>query len=339
MLWPRNTYNVLIETTTYCNAKCPQCSRTNPDGLEYSNVSPLKHITMRDWQESYARSYDKIHHFHFSGQWGDAFMNPDQKDIMYDIIDNSEASISFSTNGSMRDGDYWWDIGAKCKGRVHGVFDVDGATQESHEFYRRNTNLQLVKDNAEAFAATGASTRIFSLVFKHNQNEIEEIAEWAKSIGARHDFMQSNRFKRDTFSKYRYKGVEYTLEQTDDPRYKNTYHKDRIIRDHRHKKIERSEIDCHWGKDNKVFVDINLNVWPCCYWHANTYVGALPAGQPPSPVYKSYLDKMAEGKFNLKVKTIDEIMSDSFFGGDLENSFTNKPQPLCNFMCGNLKSD
>ena len=86
MLWPDKNYLCLIEVTTYCNAKCPQCSRTNPDGLGFSNIAPLKHVTFQEWKDSYAKSYESIRGFHFSGQWGEAFMNPHIKDIMWNIF-------------------------------------------------------------------------------------------------------------------------------------------------------------------------------------------------------------------------------------------------------------
>lgn len=337
MLWPEDKFTCLIETTTYCNAKCPQCSRTNPDGLGYSGIAPLKHVTFQEWKDSYAKSYDSIRSFHFSGQWGDAFMNPDIKDIMYHIIDNSECNISFCTNASMRDGDFWWDLGVKLKGRVTGHFDVDGLTQENHEMYRRNTNLKLVKDNVEAWASTGARTVIFSVVFKHNQGDMDGISKWAESIGAKHDPMQSNRFWAGPTFTYSYKGKDYTLEQTTDPRFLESFSEDRATRDYRHYDNVTRNIRCRWGERNKIFVDEYLNVWPCCYWHIRHF--RYSKEDNTNPAFSYFIKCFMNGDFNLKNKSLEEIMNSSFYTWILEESFDVNPTRICKVICGALSSE
>ena len=137
MLW-NDKITCLVESTTYCNAKCPQCSRTNPNGLEFSNICELKHVTLSEWIEGYAKSYEWIKNFHFSGQWGDCFMNPEIEDIFTHIRENSDCKFSFSTNGSLRNPDFFWRIGSENRGRISGTFDVDGWTQENRNVSKKH---------------------------------------------------------------------------------------------------------------------------------------------------------------------------------------------------------
>lgn len=336
MLWPDQKITCLVESTTYCNSKCPQCSRTNPNGLGFSGICELKHVTLEEWIEGYAKSYDGIESFHFSGQWGDCFMNPEIEDIFDHIKENSDCTISFSTNGSLREPDFFWRIGVKNRGRISGTFDVDGWTQENHQLYRVNTDLEKIKENAEAFAESGNTTKIFTVVFKHNQDDIEDISNWAKSIGAGHEAMQSNRFWNGTKSTYTYQGVEYTLEQTTDTDISNKFinKNSRIVRDHRHKNIERTGIECSWGLESKVYVDEHLNVWPCCYWHIRGSKNPEWAG---SNLFHNFVEEIKSGEYNLKKYTLKEILEKRFYKKDLENSFSIEPSWMCTRVCGILK--
>jgi len=345
-LWRGEKLRLLVESTTYCNAKCPQCSRTNPDGLHYSEIAPLLHVTYKEWDNMYKNNYDAIKSFHFSGQWGDCFMNPDIEDIFAHIRENSDCKISFSTNGSLRDTEFFWRLGADNRGRIRGTFDIDGWTQENHELYRRNTNLEKIKENIEAFAATTNPTKVFTVVFKHNQGDVDSITEWCKSIGVDHEPMQSNRFRKTTTFEYTYEGKTYVLEQTDDPRFLNDTqikrNSGREIRDHR---VELSSpkdavIDCRWGEEDKIFVDWQGNVWPCCYWHATASRGKgnaiqAKAPQPKTPIFLQFKEDLANKEFSLKEKTLEEIMNHPFYTGELERSFTGgfNLMPTCHFIC------
>lgn len=232
-MWSKFNCNVLCDLTTHCNAKCPQCSRTNHNGLTRNEYVSLKHVDLKEWIDMYTKSYSKINSFHFSGQWGDVMMNPYVEDIFKHIVDHSNAWISFSTNGSLRDEEFFWRIGC-LSNNIKGIFDIDGITQETHEYYRRNTSLSKVMNNCETFAMTNSKTEVFTVVFKHNQHEIDSISEWCEERNIAHKPFQSNRFIRTPTCKYIWKDKEYILEQTTDKRFLDTYEVDsRTVRDWR----------------------------------------------------------------------------------------------------------
>ena len=40
-IYDKGDLGLWVDITTYCNASCPQCHRTNPDGLGKANWLPL----------------------------------------------------------------------------------------------------------------------------------------------------------------------------------------------------------------------------------------------------------------------------------------------------------
>ena len=79
------------------------------------------------------------------------------------------------------------------------MWAIDGVTQDQHSLYRQDTNLQTVLDNMETFTAAGGISQVFTVVFKHNEKDIYNLASLVKEKGARDIFyVPSNRFKRDS---------------------------------------------------------------------------------------------------------------------------------------------
>ena len=124
--------------------------------------------------------------FHFSGKFGDPGMCKDLKEIVEYIINSNDTStISINTNGSMRDEDFWFSLGLLGKERIHIIFDVDGIDQKMHEFYRRGTNLKKVLSNLEATCQTLAKVSVLTVMFKHNENYIEDIQNMCRKLGVK----------------------------------------------------------------------------------------------------------------------------------------------------------
>ena len=135
-----------MELTTFCNAKCPACSRTDEhNNLNKKEWLPLEQVSISRFKKWFSpKDVFNIKSFHFAGTYGDPGICKDLYEIVSYIIDNSiTTTISICTNGSIRDEDFWWDIGAKGQKRLKIIFDIDGINQEMHEFYRRGTKIKL----------------------------------------------------------------------------------------------------------------------------------------------------------------------------------------------------
>lgn len=217
-----------IDLTTYCNAGCPQCHRTDPNGLGKVGWLPLIKWDLKQFKNAYPKSTLKyINKFEICGTWGDPIMVKDILEICKYIIDHSEAYIQLNTNGGMRDEDWWWNLGIISRNRIQVIFDVEGINQEMHSHYRRKVDFEKLKMNIQSYTAAGGNAFAHIIIFKHNQDYIEQILDMCyKELEVTDHLVQpSNRFnvkaKEDYIDE---RGVPFVLEEAtlplDDPRYK-----------------------------------------------------------------------------------------------------------------------
>ena len=185
-----------IAITNYCNARCPQCHSTNPNGLGAMDWLPMTSWSLEDFTKMFPKeSLDDIEEYSFCGTWGDPMMAKDIEKICHYIMDNSKAKILITTNGSIRDEDFYWRLGVRCGTRLSIVFDIDGTTEEMHQKYRRGASLEKVLKNMNTLSQTPATALSQSIIFKHNQDYKKDISKLAKDNGSEnHEFCNSNRF-------------------------------------------------------------------------------------------------------------------------------------------------
>lgn len=188
-----------VDLSTYCNAACPQCHRTNTKGLDKVDWLPLIQWDLNTFKKAFPvstlPSYEK---FTFCGTFGDPIMNKDIFEIVEYIVKHSACKIMINTNGSIRDEQWWWNLGMLAKDRLRVIFAVDGINEEMHSRYRQKTSLKKVIENMEALATTPANIDGCTIVFKHNEDYIHEIENMARRAGATRYFtISSNRFKQN----------------------------------------------------------------------------------------------------------------------------------------------
>ena len=195
-MWLKQRYNAWIDLSTYCNAACPQCHRTDPCGLGKIDWLDLIQWDLNTFKKAYPpHVMENIKNFELCGTWGDPCMNKDIFKICEYIIKESRARISMSTNGSMRESEWWWDLGVMCKDRLLVLFTVDGINQEMHEKYRRKTDLNKILEHMETVTMAGAKAQGFTVVFKHNQDYLKDIDKLVKDHGGyQTQFVKSDRF-------------------------------------------------------------------------------------------------------------------------------------------------
>ena len=51
-MWPKKVFNIFADITTHCNAGCPQCDRTNPNGLKKVDWLPLISWSLDDFKKA-----------------------------------------------------------------------------------------------------------------------------------------------------------------------------------------------------------------------------------------------------------------------------------------------
>jgi len=175
-----------LDISTHCNAKCPQCHRTNPNGLDKVDWLPLIQWSLEEFVKAFPETtMQHIKRFDLCGTWGDPIMNKDIFNIVKYIIENSSSWIQINTNGSIRDTEWWWNLGVLGGKRLEIIFDIEGTTQKQHSHYRQNTNLKKILNNMEVLSFTESTTSVFCVVFQHNQNSLYDIAKICKKKGAK----------------------------------------------------------------------------------------------------------------------------------------------------------
>lgn len=237
MMYTNKELTAWLDISTFCNAACPQCHRTDTkNNLNKVDWLPLTQWSIEDFKKIFPR--DQMQHyrnFDICGTWGDPGMCKDlDKIIQYILHDDPMTSspittkwmhnrhtkfVMLHTNGSMRDEDFWWKLGQTNGKNLRIYFTLDGIDQEMHSKYRRKTDLQKTLDHMSAAAEGGADVCTFTVVFKHNEDYIDEILELAKQHGATgHTVIQSNRFYFDTQYEFNNEDgqVEYLEESTRD---------------------------------------------------------------------------------------------------------------------------
>ncbi len=197
-LYPSHGLVAWVDLSTYCNAGCPQCHRTDPNGLGKADWLPLIQWSLEEFQEMFPEDVLHLYDwFEFCGTWGDPVMNKDIFEICEYILHNTtNTQVQINTNGSIRDADWWWRFGVMGKGRLHVWFDIDGIDQEMHSKYRQKTDFEKLKENIESYTSTGAQAHFMTVVFMHNEDYLFEIEDLARSLGITglHYFTKSNRF-------------------------------------------------------------------------------------------------------------------------------------------------
>jgi len=330
---------VFVDLSTLCNAGCPQCHRTATDNkLKKADWLPLLQWSLEDFKKAFPPDcLDIISKFSICGTWGDPVMNKDIKEIIeYIVKTNSKILINLDTNGSIRDETWWWELGIIAGKSLRVVFAVDGSTQEMHQKYRRFTNLDKVLKNMQAISETNSFVEGHTILFKHNQEHIEDIKKLCLDNGAKkYRVTQSDRFnERGADGKYFYfeneHGKQETLEIT-------TYDPDNGFIAHTDKKILEKEINCRWKKSNRILINIDGQVLPCCYFVNTFYKNKFTITNKKFEnhyVIKNYNEK----ENNIFYKPLLQIIKESeWFNQTLPNSWSSdNPVEQCKKHCSSL---
>jgi len=211
--------NAWLDITTYCNAACPQCHRTNPNNLNKVDWLPLIQWSFEDFKKAFpVKTLKHIKDFNFCGSLGDPVMNKDIFEMCKYIINNSRCWIFINTNGSIREEFWWTHLSYIIRNRGTVIFDVDGINQEMHSHYRQKTDLQLILNNIKAYKQYG-SVGIFTVIYKHNENYLKEIYNMISDIIGEHEhmFVPSDRAHHIEKFKFYKDGEEKFLEHS--PKY------------------------------------------------------------------------------------------------------------------------
>ena len=270
-----------MDISTYCNAGCPECHRTDivNGGLKTIDWLPLIQWRLKEFQERFSIEFIKhaTRKWEFCGTWGDPVMNKDLYNIVKYIVESNPSTfISIDTNGSIRGVNWWEDLGKLSAatryyggGTIEVDFAVEGITQEMHSHYRRKTNLHKVLANMKAFTDNGGIATAFVVIHKHNQDHLHQIKEMCELHGcSRFNFVESNRFEyhsTGTTGRFEFideKGKKQVLLQADRtysvPKENSQFHAP--IADHKTRTDHNPLLEEHKRKKKNSYMDIQKAV-------------------------------------------------------------------------------
>ena len=260
-----------IELTDKCQAACPMCARNHNGGTERPFIKNVE-ISFKDFKSWFPVSFlSNINNFYSCGNYGDPAFATDCFEI-YEYVRNAspDARLAIHTNGSLRKPSWWKDLATVMGKNGEVIFAVDGF-KGKHELYRRNTDFDKIIENIKAYVNAGGVAKVDSLVFKHNEHEVDMLEEFLLNIGVTSvNFKSTKRFyNMKSFPVFNRKDEHvYDLlpAETDQFRQEVKIPLESLL----NKKfidsvVEQSIITPQCVIKNEVYVDPHGNILPCCY--------------------------------------------------------------------------
>ena len=172
-----------LEPSTVCNAKCPQCPRENTD--LYNDNTNRNELTLSKCEELFDSKFIKnLDKMFMCGVFGDPASTREALDIFkYFRKHNPNITLGLNTNGSIRSTSWWIELAEIFnKLTYYVIFSIDGLEDTNH-LYRKNVHWHKVMTNAQAFIDAGGSAHWDMLIFKHNEHQLDEAEQLARSMG------------------------------------------------------------------------------------------------------------------------------------------------------------
>jgi MoaA/NifB/PqqE/SkfB family radical SAM enzyme len=163
------------------------CPRFDDQGFEIntlSNTAWTLDSFKKAWPIEFIKGIKKIL---ACGNFGDPCTCKEFVDI-YEYCREISPSMGLScnTNGSLRNPEWWARLGAVMTTEQNSgnycTFSLDGLEDTNH-LYRRNTIWTKIMANAQAFIDAGGIAHWDYIVFEHNQHQVEQARELAKTMG------------------------------------------------------------------------------------------------------------------------------------------------------------
>jgi MoaA/NifB/PqqE/SkfB family radical SAM enzyme len=304
-----NITSINAELTNYCNAACPMCARYFIDGELVKDKVNNMHTSLAFIKEKIGTDVIKrLRSFTSCGNYGDGAMNPECLDIYKWIKDvNPTCSLSLHSNGGARNEVFWNDLAGLG---VHVTFAIDGLENTNH-LYRRNVKWKKLMNNVKSFIEAGGTARWDMLVFKHNQDQVDECRQLSKALGFKNfTFKNSARWSDfdsagNWFEKDKIEVDGHKIEPPDNVEVEDigrggNSQKINITKE----EVNTKEIKCYAYNLEKKFVEIYLavngDVSPCCW------LGDLKTHESKN-IIKNY------NKVNLNYSSLDEILEGDYF--------------------------
>jgi MoaA/NifB/PqqE/SkfB family radical SAM enzyme len=322
-----------IEISSICALQCPRCPRAEvPDSLLNRQLD----LNFFQTQIS-TEKISQIKKITFCGNDGDPIYCKDLIEICRWIKKNNpDIALAIITNGSHRSESWWKELAEVLDHRDEIHWSLDGWDHDSNQLYRKNSNWNSIVNGIRAFAAVNQDTyRIWATIaFQFNENHLLHCQQLASGYGF--DLFQltkSTKFGSRYPLQY---GIKDTLEPTNQMLVSQSHRFERICTGLSQRVRPGTELrEVFWQRaknldkhkqyagicliGNKgVFLNSQGHVYPCC-WTANRYG------------HNSKWHDLARSRFNLTMRTLNEIQQDMFWISEFLQFDSLECQTKCTF--------
>lgn len=341
-------HKVRFDLGNFCNLDCPSCFRQSAtkdynskrlEPVKYHPYLNTHYVTRNEVERWFPEKFlgDHIEHMLFCGASSEPTLNPEFVDIV-DYFSDKVNLISMSTNGSTRNADWWYELG---KTKIHPIFSIDSLKPDNN-LYRIGSNTDKILENMRAFTAAGGKCTLKHILFKHNQDEIDDFIKITEELNCRYKQVPAFEFTGDKTSyEVVTKDKTYTIE-------KNT-----LVQ--RNKPFRERNPDpysyCLLTTSKTIIVHANGVIYPCCHIEGEffkIYEDFFIDENNTKPkyihkqVYNDFVTKIEKQggikTLSLRYNSIEDIMNSPFFRYTLEMSWKFKSNTTC-INCKNWKDE
>ena len=169
--------------TSYCQSRCKTCPRTNNETGEPEDWLVIRHVPFSKWKKNTIGLSDNIEleYIKFCGQTGDPMMHPDITEFVNHAFTFCN-NIMISTNGGLRNTDWYTEMGNKYGEELKIVFAIDGIDHETNWKYREGVDFKKAWNNMVAYCNSSGRVQWDFLVFEWNYHQIPMVAQLARQI-------------------------------------------------------------------------------------------------------------------------------------------------------------
>ena len=194
--------------------------------------------------ESYKVILDTFNNYDFCGNLSDPIYHPDFiKTLEY--MKGKDKRMIFHTNGSGKSEAWWTKVFKLCEGeeRWSWTFALDGLPEDSHKYRIKQNGVQ-VWEMMKLGKSLGANIGWQYIVFKYNQNDIQEAHVLAAQYDIKFMEMHSTRWKDDSTTEFggTGTGVDMSVYKPEE----------------KHRTLPRNELNNIDRKPNNIIVKDNI---------------------------------------------------------------------------------
>ncbi len=227
-----------VEPTDVCQAACALCARETDLTFRKDRQHHLDMYKItKVFDADRIAALDKMF---MCGNYGDPAAGKHTLKIYQEFRKlNSNIVLGMNSNGGLQNTVWWHELGRIFnQPKDYVVFSIDGL-EDTNATYRVNVKWDKVIQNARAFIEAGGSAHWDMLVYRHNQHQVDECEQLAKSMGFK--WFRAKVSKRPFTEKLQFPTGWQAIEKT------------------------MTSIKCHALEEQSVYIDALGNLGPCCW--------------------------------------------------------------------------